>query len=209
MSVTRFNGQLEFGVEMGLHYDAGRLADEAIEAEALGFDLFSISDHLHTDSPRYEPWTALTWVAAATARIGVVTNVLGLPYRSPAVTAKMAETLDRLSCGRLVLGLGVGGFDHEFAAFGLAQRTAGQKVTALGEAITIIRGLWTQDSVSYDGEHFHVAGARIEPRPAHQIPIWLGTYGARGLRLTGPGQRGQRRTRPRRRHLRLQCRRGL
>jgi probable F420-dependent oxidoreductase len=183
--VTGFNGRLGFGVEMGLHYDADRLAAEAIEAEALGFDLFSISDHLHTDSPRYEPWTALTWVAAATERIGVVTNVLGLPYRSPAVTAKMAETLDRLSGGRLVLGLGVGGFDHEFAAFGLAKRTAGQKVTALGEAVTIIRGLWTQESFSYAGEHFQVAGARIEPRPAHEIPIWLGTYGPRGLRLTG------------------------
>jgi alkanesulfonate monooxygenase SsuD/methylene tetrahydromethanopterin reductase-like flavin-dependent oxidoreductase (luciferase family) len=145
----------------------------------------------------------------------------------------MAETLDRLSGGRLVLGLGVGGFDHEFAAFGLAQRTAGQKVTALGEAVTIIRGLWTQDSVSYDGEHFHVTGARIEPRPAHQIPIWLGTYGARApvdrsacgrlaavLPAARPGRRagdarrrrGQRdrsRTRPGRCHLRLQCRRDL
>jgi probable F420-dependent oxidoreductase len=170
---------------MGRHFDADRLADEALEAEALGFDLFSISDHLHTDNPRYEPWTALTWVAAATEHIGVVTNVLGLPYRSPAVTAKMAETLDRLSGGRLVLGLGVGGFDEEFAAFGLAQRTAGQKITALGEAVRIIRDLWTQDSASFTGEHFQLDRARIEPKPAHQIPIWLGTYGLRGLRLTG------------------------
>jgi alkanesulfonate monooxygenase SsuD/methylene tetrahydromethanopterin reductase-like flavin-dependent oxidoreductase (luciferase family) len=72
-------------------------------------------------------------VASATDRITVLTNVLGVPYRAPAVTAKMAETLDRLSGGRLVLGLGVGGFDEEFAAFGLARRTPGEKVAALDE----------------------------------------------------------------------------
>jgi alkanesulfonate monooxygenase SsuD/methylene tetrahydromethanopterin reductase-like flavin-dependent oxidoreductase (luciferase family) len=144
-----------------------------------------VADHLHGADPTPEPWTALTWVAAVTERIGVMPNVLGLPYRAPAVTAEMAETLDRFSGGRLVLGLGTGGYDAEFSAFGLSERTAGQKVAALGEALKIIRGLWREPSLSYAGEHFHVRDARIEPKPAHPIPIWLGAYGPRSLRMTG------------------------
>jgi probable F420-dependent oxidoreductase len=155
-----------------------------VHAESLGFDLFSLPDHLHSGRPTLEPWTALAFVAAATKHLTVMTDVLGLPYRPPAVTAKMAETLDRLSGGRLVLGLGVGGYDPEFAAFGLAERTPGQKVAALDEAIRIIRGLWEEPSFTFEGEHFRVREAQIEPKPAHHIPIWIGAYGPKALRVT-------------------------
>jgi alkanesulfonate monooxygenase SsuD/methylene tetrahydromethanopterin reductase-like flavin-dependent oxidoreductase (luciferase family) len=155
-----------------------------VHAESAGFDLFSLPDHLHSARPTLEPWTALAFVAAATERLTVMTNVLGLPYRPPAVTAKMAETLGRLSGGRLVLGLGVGGYDPEFAAFGLAERTPGQKVAALGEAIRIIRGLWEEPAFTFEGEHFHVRQAQVEPKPDHRIPIWTGAYGPRALRVT-------------------------
>jgi probable F420-dependent oxidoreductase len=155
-----------------------------VHAESIGFDLFSLPDHLHSGRPTLEPWTALAFVAAATERLTVMTNVLGLPYRPPAVTAKMAETLDRLSGGRLVLGLGVGGYDPEFEAFGLAERTPGQKVAALGEAIRIIRGLWEEPSLTFEGEHFHVHQAQVEPKPGHHIPIWAGAYGPKALRVT-------------------------
>jgi probable F420-dependent oxidoreductase len=175
-----------FGIIYGFQpFAADRLLEEAQHAETLGFDLFCVADHLHGTYPTPEPWTALTWIAAVTERIAVMTNVLGLPYRAPAVTAKMAETLDRLSGGRLVLGLGTGGYEGEFEAFGLARRTPGQKVAALGEATQIIRGLWRQPSFSFDGEHFRTRDARIEPKPARPIPIWLGTYGPRALRMTG------------------------
>jgi probable F420-dependent oxidoreductase len=175
-----------FGIIYGFQpFAADRLVEEAQHAESLGFDLFCVADHLHGSYPTPEPWTALTWITAVTESIAVMTNVLGLPYRAPAVTAKMAETLDRLSGGRLVLGLGTGGYDGEFEAFGLARRTPGQKVTALGEATQIIRGLWQEPSFSFDGEHFSTRDARIEPKPAHPIPIWLGTYGPRALRMTG------------------------
>jgi probable F420-dependent oxidoreductase len=175
-----------FGIIYGFQpFEADRLVEEAQHAEALGFDLFCVADHLHGADPTPEPWTVLTWIAAVTERITVMTNVLGLPYRAPAVTAKMSETLDRLSGGRLVLGLGTGGYDGEFEAFGLVRRTPGQKVTALGEATQIIRGLWREPSFSFNGEHFCTREARIEPTPTHPIPIWLGTYGPRALRMTG------------------------
>src|SRR2546423_837588 len=88
-------------------------------AEELGFDLLSISDHPADPGGTYEAWTLLSWIAASTTSIRLATRVLGVPYRSPAVVAKMAETFDRLSGGRLVLGLGGGYSDGEFRAFGL------------------------------------------------------------------------------------------
>ncbi|MEW1861876.1 LLM class flavin-dependent oxidoreductase [Streptomyces sp. NBC_00669] len=185
--MSTLTGQhLGFGVVS--HYqgpDPEHLVAEARDAERLGFDLFALSDHLHGDRDTWEPWTALSFLAAATERITLATDVLGLPYRAPAVLAKMAETLDRLSHGRLVLGLGNGGYDAEFAAFGLSTRTPGQKVAALDEAVQVINSLWQRPTTTFVGRHFAVYDARIEPRPAHPVPIWLGTYGPRALEVTG------------------------
>ncbi len=145
----------------------------------------TVSDHLHGRSGSVETWTLLTWIAAATERIRVAPNVLALPYRHPAVAAKMAASLDQLSGGRLVLGVGAGGNNAAFRAFGLAERTPREKVEALEEALDVMRGLWTEEGYAYDGRHFHVAGGNIEPRPERPIPVWLGVYGERMLDLTG------------------------
>jgi probable F420-dependent oxidoreductase len=166
-------------------HSAAELIDLAQSADSLGFDLFTLSDHLHGQRPSLEPLTALGWIAGKTRNIELGTNVLGLPYREPPVIAKTAETLDRVSGGRLVLGLGAGGFDHEFAAFGLTVRTSAEKIAAQREAIGIIRSLWTRESTSFEGRYFTVRAARIEPRPDHPIPIWLGSYGPLALALTG------------------------
>jgi len=99
--------------------------------------------------------------------------------------AKMAETLDRLSGGRLILGLGGGYSDEEFRAFGLTVPTPREKVDGLEEAIRIIRGLWSQPGFSFPGRVYHTQDADLEPKPAHRIPIWLGTFGDRALRVTG------------------------
>ena len=158
---------------------------EARHAEELGFDLVTVWDHLHGDRPSYETWTLLTWIAASTSRISVGSNVLGLPYRNPVVIAKMAEARDRLSGGRLILGLGAGGNDAEFEAFGLPVRSPGEKLEALEEAITIIRGVWFGPGFTFEGRHYRTLGAEVEPKPPRPIPIWLGTYGPKGLDLTG------------------------
>jgi probable F420-dependent oxidoreductase len=177
---------LRFGVSLpGLAGPGIDPAARAREVEELGFDLVTMWDHLHGDQPSYETWTMLTWVAAGTSRVQLLPTVLGLPYRPPPVVAKMAETLDRLSGGRLILGLGGGGSDAEFEAFGLAVRRPVEKIQALAEAIEILRGLWTEPTFSYAGRHFHVSDARIEPKPERPIPIWTGSYGRRSLSLTG------------------------
>jgi alkanesulfonate monooxygenase SsuD/methylene tetrahydromethanopterin reductase-like flavin-dependent oxidoreductase (luciferase family) len=154
-------------------------------AEELGFDFLSTSDHPCTTEPNYEAWTLLSWIAASTNRIRIATRVLGVPYRPPAVVAKMAETFDRLSGGRLILGLGGGFSDNEFRAFGLRVPTAREKVDGLAEAIEITRGLWSETSFSYPGRLFHTDAADLTPKPEHRIPIWLGTFGPRALALTG------------------------
>jgi alkanesulfonate monooxygenase SsuD/methylene tetrahydromethanopterin reductase-like flavin-dependent oxidoreductase (luciferase family) len=160
-------------------------ATEARHAEALGFDLVTVMDHLPGARPSFETWTEMTWAAAATERILVGSNVLGMPYRHPAVTAKMAETLHRLSGGRLVLGIGGGGSNAEFAAFGLAVRQPKEKVDAFEEGVEIIRRLWAGGPVTLEGRHSSVRDAEISPLPEPPIPLWFGVYGPRSLRLAG------------------------
>lgn len=157
----------------------------ARRAEDLGFDFVSTSDHPCGDTPSYEAWTVLTWIAAATTRIRVASRVLGVPYRHPAMVAKMAETLDRLSGGRVILGLGGGYSDAEFRAFGLGVPSPREKIDGLAEAVTVIRGLWSGPAFSFAGTRYRTEAADLEPKPAHHIPVWLGTFGPRALAVTG------------------------
>jgi probable F420-dependent oxidoreductase len=158
---------------------------EAKRAEELGFDFVSASDHLHGEAPTNEPWTMLSMIAAATSRLRVATRVMAVPYRPPPVVAKMAETLDRLSGGRLILGMGGGYLNDEFRAFGLRAPSPRDKIDGLEEAIRVVRGVWSEETFSFDGRLYRTDGARIEPKPIRRIPIWVGTYGPRALNLTG------------------------
>jgi probable F420-dependent oxidoreductase len=157
----------------------------ARNAEELGFDFVSSNDHLHGSSPNHETWTMLSWMAASTSRIHIASRVLGVPYRNPAVVAKMAETFDRLSGGRLILGLGGGYSDEEFHALGLDERSPRDKVDGMEEAIRIVRGLWSEPSFTFDGRLYRTDAAQLTPKPDRRIPIWLGTYGPRALAVTG------------------------
>lgn len=178
--------ELLFG--LGLSTSAAPAADpvaDARRAEALGYDFVSASDHPCGDHPTFETWTMLSWIAAATSRIHIATKVLGVPYRAPAMVAKMAETLSRLSGGRLILGLGGGSADHEFRAFGLPVPSPREKVDGMAEAIQIARGLWSQPGFTFRGAHYRTDAADLEPKPTHPLPIWLGTFGSRALEVTG------------------------
>jgi alkanesulfonate monooxygenase SsuD/methylene tetrahydromethanopterin reductase-like flavin-dependent oxidoreductase (luciferase family) len=180
---------LKFGVNIHTGIQSGvDPVTEALHAEQLGFDVVTLhGDVLHGSNPSFELWTLLCWVAAHTTSIQVAPVVLALPHRHPAVLAKMAETLDRLSGGRLILVLGAGGPMNEpaYRALGLASRSPREKVQALEEAIDLLRGLWSTAGFSYTGEHFRTQGATIEPRPGHPVPTWLGVFGDRMLDLVG------------------------
>ncbi len=154
-------------------------------AEDAGFDFVSASDHPCGTTPVFETWTMLSWIAASTSRVKIATRVLGVPYRSPAMVAKMGETLDRLSGGRLILGMGAGASDHEFRAFGLSTPSPAEKIEGLEDAVKIVRGLWSNVAFTYEGKHHRTDAADLEPKPSRHIPIWLGTFGKRSLAVTG------------------------
>jgi alkanesulfonate monooxygenase SsuD/methylene tetrahydromethanopterin reductase-like flavin-dependent oxidoreductase (luciferase family) len=158
---------------------------DAMRAESLSYDFISANDHPCGTRPSYETWTMLAWIAAKTTQIKVATRVLGVPYRAPAMVAKMAESLDRLSAGRLILGMGGGGSDDEFRAFGLRVPSPREKVEGLEEAVEIVRGLWASRAFTFGGRHHRTDAADIEPKPGHHIPIWLGTFGKHSLAVTG------------------------
>ena len=161
--------------------------DLAVVADRAGLDLVTFQDHPYQPG-FYDTWTLLSYVASRTERVHVAGNVLNLPLRQPAVLARSAASLDRLSGGRVELGLGAGAFWDAIAAMGGRRLTRGQSIQALEEAIAIIRGIWdtsTRGGVRVDGEFYQVRGAKRGPAPAHEIGIWLGAYKPRILRLTG------------------------
>jgi alkanesulfonate monooxygenase SsuD/methylene tetrahydromethanopterin reductase-like flavin-dependent oxidoreductase (luciferase family) len=177
---------LSFGLNVAPDVeDGGDVVGAARLAESLGFDFVSMNDHVHGPHPRVEAWTALSWIAAGTTRVRVLPRVLGVPYRHPAMLAKMAETFDRLSGGRLILGLGAGASEEEFDALGLGTRRPSERLQGLEEAIQILRGLWTEPRFTFAGRSYRTHRADIEPKPARRIPVWLGTFGERALALTG------------------------
>jgi len=156
-------------------------------SEELGYDLVTFQDHPYQAS-FLDTWTLLSFVAARTSTIHLSGNVINLALRPPAVLARSAASLDLLSDGRFDLGLGAGAFWDAIEAMGARKLTAGQGVTALGEAIDIIRGIWDDSErrpLRVDGEFYQVNGTKRGPAPAHNIPIWLGALKPRMLRLTG------------------------
>jgi alkanesulfonate monooxygenase SsuD/methylene tetrahydromethanopterin reductase-like flavin-dependent oxidoreductase (luciferase family) len=158
---------------------------QIVAAEEVGLDLVGVQDHPY-QRRFHDTWTLLSYAAAKTRRIKLVPDVINLPLRQPAVLAKAAASLDQLSGGRLELGLGAGAFWDGVEAMGGPRRSGKESVDALEEAIEIIRGfLFEERSVTVEGEHYRVRGAKPGPPPAHPIGIWLGAYGPRMLRLTG------------------------
>jgi len=154
-------------------------------AEQLGFDFVSAADHPCGPSPSYETTVMLTWIAARTSQIKVASRVLGVPFRHPAMVAKLAVSLGLLSGGRFILGLGAGYSDQEIAAVGGPALSPAEKIDGLGEAIQVIRGAWAHSGYTQHGRHHSTRDLTMQPSPAHPIPVWLGTFGPRALAVTG------------------------
>ena len=164
---------------------ADPLLETAREVEARGLDLIGVQDHPY--QRRYvDTWVLMSMIAAGTARVGVFPDVANLPLRPPAVMAKAAASIDVLSGGRFEHALGAGGFWDAIEAYGGPRRTPRDALTALEEAITVTRLVWSgQRNLRFNGQHYRLAGANSGPVPAHPMGIWLGVYGPRALRLTG------------------------
>jgi probable F420-dependent oxidoreductase len=157
------------------------IATVAAAAEAAGFDGFGFTDH-PAPTQRWlesgghdalDPFVAMGFAAARTTTLRLIPNIVVLPYRNPFVVAKAGATLDLLSDGRFTLGVGVGYLKREFAALGVEFDERGQ---LFDEALEVIRGIWTTDDFSYEGEHFTASGITAHPRPVSRPhpPIWIG-----------------------------------
>ncbi len=172
--------------------DAGGMRAYAEAVEGLGFDTIHCGDHIvgtdrraHPEftvgysnlDPSVDPLVLFGFFAAVTGRVELTTGVLLLGQRETALVAKQAATVDVLTGGRLRLGVGVGGFTPEFEAVGADPHDRGRRCE---EQIAVLRALWTQESVDFDGRWHHIHGFGCNPRPVQRpIPIWLGgTAGA-------------------------------
>jgi alkanesulfonate monooxygenase SsuD/methylene tetrahydromethanopterin reductase-like flavin-dependent oxidoreductase (luciferase family) len=161
--------------------------DLAVLADRSGIDLITFQDHPY-QSNFHDTWTLMSYVAARTQNAHISANVLNLPLRGPAMVARGAATLDRLSGGRFELGIGSGAFWDAIVAMGGERRTPGESIQALEEGIQIIKQIWDTDTpggVKVDGDFYKVKGAKRGPKPAHKINIWVGAYKPRILRMVG------------------------
>lgn len=163
--------------------DAQHLIELTVLADTTGLDVVSIQDHPY-QRRHLDTWTLLSYLGALTTSVRLSPNVVCLPLRPPAVLAKSAATLDVLTNGRVELGLGAGAFWDAIVAAGAQRRTPGESVEALQEAIDVMRQFWAGGTVRVDGEHYRVDGLQAGPQPAHDIPIWIGAYKPRMIRLT-------------------------
>src|SRR6266849_4716820 len=162
-----------------------RALGQAISADEAGIDLIGIQDHPY-QYRFHDTWTLLSVVAARTSRVTVFPDVANLPLRPPAMLAKAAASLDLLSNGRVELGLGAGGFWPAIGAMGGPVRTPGESVSAVEEAIEVIRLVWSGGrGLRYDGRFYQLAGLNAGPVPPHPIGVWIGAYRPRMLRLIG------------------------
>ena len=162
-------------------YDYAYARAVCARADALGYDAVSLYDLLGV--PTLECWTTLTAVAAETERIGLAPLTLANLYRHPGTLAKMAATLDVISGGRLILGIGAGGGERDHRAYGFAYPPMRERAAMLGEAVSVMKALWTGERVSFDGAYYWLEDALCQPTPAQRPhpPILIGGHGERYL----------------------------
>jgi len=157
---------------------------EILERLPSDFTTVWVNDHLQfgTDE-QLEGWTLLTFLAGAYPRFRYGHLVLAQSYRNPGLLGKMAATLQELTGGKFILGLGAGWHGEEYRSYGYDFPRPGVRVAQLGEAITLIRTLWTESPATFRGDYFSIERAVCEPRPDPPIPILVGTSGNKGLRI--------------------------
>jgi probable F420-dependent oxidoreductase len=160
----------------------------AERVEALGFDSLWVSDHFLHDFPDeerqgpWEGWSMLSALAARTSRVTLGTNVMCTSFRNPALLAKMADTVDEISDGRLVLGVGAGWHEPEYRAIG---EPFDHRVSRFEEALQIITGLLRDGAIDFDGRYYSARECELRPRGPRRggPPIMVGSRGPRMLRL--------------------------
>jgi len=181
---------VKFGLDLTIWPWEYRSFDEIVDiaclAEKYGLDSLWMSDHLMfitLDKGSLEVSTSLAAVAMRTRRLTVGTKVLCAPFRHPSLIAKTGVTLDIISNGRFILGIGAGWYKREFEAFGFPFENRANRIK---ETVEIIKMLWTKSVVNYEGKYYRINKAESLPKPLQKPhpPIWIGAEGPRMLKLT-------------------------
>ncbi len=166
----------------------------AAMAEALGFYSVSLGDHLFVrvphmswgpQVPHLECFMTLSAVAATTRRVRLAPLVAVMPFRNPALLAKMTSTIDQISGGRFIAGLGSGWFNDEFKAYGYGAASDGDRIEMMAEGIEILKAMWTGEETSYRGRFYHIERACNFPKPVQKPhpPIMIGGAGKKVLEI--------------------------
>lgn len=181
-------------MELGVHFidflpgDAAKLgptlADAAKAAEQGGATLFTLADHLfqmenigRAEDPFLECYTSLGFLAGQTSTMELSVLVTGVTYRYPGLLAKAVTTLDVLSGGRSMFGIGAAWYDREHAALGIPYPPVSQRFEMLEETLQICRQMWSDDNGPYRGKHYQLAETICEPQPIRRLPILIGGDG--------------------------------
>lgn len=159
--------------------DAARAFDD------LGFDSVWVCDHLQgvplPQLPIFEAWSQLAAVGAVTERVQLGTLVTPPLFRNPGVFAKQVATVDHVSEGRVIVGLGAGWLQPEFESLGLPFPSLGERMRALDELARVLKGLWSEERFSFEGRHFRLKDAVCEPKPVRRPPLLVGGTGEKVL----------------------------
>ncbi|MGH7966170.1 MAG: LLM class flavin-dependent oxidoreductase [Candidatus Binatia bacterium] len=180
-------------VKFGLFLPTGDFAQARAAAEwadTHGFYSVSMNDHFFTPlgppkTPQLECFTTLTAVAALTKRVRLTPSVVAASFRTPPLLAKITSTLDQVSKGRLTLGLGAGWKQDEYEAHGYPYPSNAERLAQLGEAIKVLKAMWTQEEPTFHGKYFTVEKAYNQPRPLQRPhpPLMLGGSGSGLLKI--------------------------
>ena len=187
--MVRYSFRLPNADYLGFQATPEAIVETACKAEELGFDALLVNDHVVVDdSPRSVPWRnvydplmVLSYVAARTSRVLLATSVLIMPYRNPVVTAKMIATLDQMSGGRAIAGVGAGWSEPEYDALGVPYRQRGARTT---EYLRLWQACWQPGPTTFHGRFFSFDDMHVNPKPVQQPhpPIWVGGSGHASLR---------------------------
>lgn len=160
-----------------------------LHADAAGYDSAWTWDHLialhgDLDDPHYEGWTLLAALAALTKHVRIGHLVTANTLRHPALLAKMAATVDHVSDGRLIVGIGTGYYAEEHDRYGISLPDKVTRAAMLRESVQVLKGLWAPGRFDFQGEHYRITNAPASPKPVRgDIPLLLGGAGERMLRL--------------------------
>ncbi|MCC6628285.1 MAG: TIGR03560 family F420-dependent LLM class oxidoreductase [Chloroflexi bacterium] len=182
---------IRFGISLSQHYhDWPALVAEARLADECGFDSLWVFDHLVSmrdgvDGPTMEAWMLLAALAPLTRHLQLGTLVTSNTFRHPALLAKQAVTLDHVSGGRAMLGVGAGWYEDEHRMYGIPLPPIGERVERFGEALAIIDRLMTSERTTFAGRHYQLVDAPFAPKAVQQprIPVLIGAKKPRMLRL--------------------------